>query len=312
MMYRVCAVFFLFLAGVFYWRCTKEEGSGVVLAPQQCTAQNSEFQNQVPVVISGYSGQAMEPFIARDGSTLFFNSLNDGVDTSLYYAARVNDTEFTCGGKITGANGASTPHLDAVASMNEDGQFYFISIRNYPTSYKNVFTALFSLGGLAPTPAAVDGDFYIEQPGWIVMDAEVSPSGDNLYYVNAFFTGGSVPRSARIGVATWSAADSKFLKKTDSDLIMENVNRDGCLDYAPSISADGKELYFTRFCFGSGKPSILVAKRSSTAEAFGTPACIDVLKGYFVEAPSLSYDGKKMYYHRRDEGVFAIYMVTRP
>jgi hypothetical protein len=310
-MYRVCAVFFLFLAGVFYWRCTKEDGGGIVLAPQQCTAQNSEFQNQVPVVINAYSGQAMEPFIARDGNNLFFNSLNDGVDTSLYYAVRVSDTEFTSGGKITGANG-SVPHLDAVPSMDTDGQFYFISTRNYPVSYKNVFTAIFSAGELAPTPAALDGNIYVEKPGWIVMDAEVNPTGDDLYFVNAYFTGGAVPRTARIGVATWSVADSKFFKKADSELIMATVNQDGCLDYAPSISADGKELYFTRFCFGSGKPSILVAKRGTTAEAFGAPACIDALKGYFVEAPSLSYDGKKMYYHRRDEGVFSIYMVTRP
>lgn len=241
MMYRVCAVFFLFLAGVFYWRCAKEEGGSVLLAPQQCTAENSEFQNQVPVSITGYSGQAMEPSIARDGSNLFFNSLNDGVDTSLYYAVRVSDTEFTSGGKITGVNGTA-PHLDAVPSMDDDGQFYFISTRSYPASYKNVFTGIFSGGEVNPAPVAVDGDFYIEKPGWLIMDAEVSPGGDDLYYVNAHFNGGSVPRSSRIGVATWSVADSKFYKKTDTDLIMVEVNKDGCLDYAPSIALTARSF----------------------------------------------------------------------
>ena len=309
MMYRVCAVFLLFLAGVFYWRCTREDNS-LVLAPQQCATENSEFQNQVPVVINGYSGHAMEPFIARDESYLFFNSLNDGADTSIFYASRVSDTVFTSNGKLNGVNGVP-PHLDAVPSMDTDLQFYFISTRSYPASYKNVFTGIFSSGGVTPAPAAVDGDFYIDKTGWIIMDGEVSPSGDDLYYVNALFTGSSMPRTAKIGVASWSSTDSSFHRKTNSDLIMSNVNS-GCLDYAPSISQDGKELFFTRYCLGSGNPSILVAKRASTAEAFGAPACIGVLKGYFVEAPSLSYDGKRMYYHRRDNGVFSVYMVSRP
>jgi hypothetical protein len=34
----------------------------------------------------GYTGDAMEPFLSRDGELLFFNSLNDGRDTSLFLA----------------------------------------------------------------------------------------------------------------------------------------------------------------------------------------------------------------------------------
>jgi hypothetical protein len=312
MMYRVCAVFFLFLAAVFYWRCTKDDGRGIVLAPRQCDGENDEFTTQQKVTIHGYAGSAMEPFITRDvgGSYLFFNSLNDGVDTSLYYATRVSDTEFTSGGKINGVNG-TPPHLDAVASMDDYGKFYYITTRDYPASFKNVLAGAFDSGTVTGL-SAVNGDFYIETPGWLIMDCEVSPFGDKLYFVNAHFKGGSVPRSSTIGVATWADPDTAFNMDAGSDSIMAKVNKDGCLNYAPAISADGKELFFTRFCFGSGRPSILVAKRNTTVEAFGAPSCIGALKGHFVEAPSLSHDGKRMYYHRRDDGVFAIYMVTRP
>jgi hypothetical protein len=47
------------------------------------------------VTIRGYKGEAMEPFITRDGRYLFFNNLNDpAVNTNLYYAERVDDLTF--------------------------------------------------------------------------------------------------------------------------------------------------------------------------------------------------------------------------
>ncbi len=311
MLYRVCMAFFLFLAVLFYWRCTKAKGSDFVsVPPQQCDVENTEFGNQQKVNVSGYDSNAMEPFITRDGLYLFFNSLNDGDNTSLYYATGASATSFTLADKITGVNG-TPPHRDAVASMDDDGEYYFISTRAYPWSYKNVYTGIFSDGAVA-APSAVDGDFYIEKPGWIVMDAEVSPTGEDLYFVNAYFSGGSYPRTARIGVATRSERDNRFYKKADTEQIMARVNNDGCLNYAPCISADGKELFFTRFCYGSSMPSILVAKRTTAVGPFGAPRCIGVLKGLFVEAPSLSYDGKKLYYHRKEGEFFSIYVVSRP
>ena len=77
------------------------------------------------VTINGYSGDAMEPFITRDGNYLFFNSLNSGGDTSLYYAAKgADDVTFNGATTITGVN-AMPPHLDAVASMDENDNILF-------------------------------------------------------------------------------------------------------------------------------------------------------------------------------------------
>ncbi|OHD66057.1 MAG: hypothetical protein A2176_09875 [Spirochaetes bacterium RBG_13_51_14] len=91
---------------------------------------------------------------------------------------------------------------------------------------------------------------------------------------------------------------------------MNAVNTPHSLEYAPSISSDGCELFFTRLNPYTLMSSILVAKRSNTAEPFGNPKRIGVLTG-FVEAPSITADGNTLYYHFRDDGIFTIYKVSR-
>ena len=268
---------------------------------------NNEFSNPVKVAINGHTTHAMEPFITRNGSYLFFNSLNDGINTSLYYASMGgNDYTFNLAGEINGVNG-TPPHLDAVASMDTGGNFYFVSVRNYPSDYMNFFTGNFSNGTVTGLQA-LPGNFYIESPGWLIMDAEISPDGNDLYYVNAHFNSGPVPELSDIGVAHNSSGS--FIVDANSTEIMTNVNTGNHLEYAPSISSDGLELYFTRLNLCLLTSEILVAKRNSVSESFGIPERIGVMSG-FVEAPSLSSDGNTLYYHRKDNDLYVIYKVSR-
>src|SRR5918911_4706579 len=62
------------------------------------------FRSPQRVVIRGYSGEAMEPFISRDGRYLFFNNRNDAPDTNLHYAERMDDVTFDYRGELKGAN----------------------------------------------------------------------------------------------------------------------------------------------------------------------------------------------------------------
>ncbi len=277
-----------------------------------CTAVNNEFSNPIKITINGYSGDAMEPFITRSGATtyLFFNSLNNGQDTSLYCATRVDDVTFTSIGKIDDVNGVP-PHLDAVASMDINNNFYYISTRDWPTNYHNVMTGVFTGGAVpeVPTVTHLDGNFYIESPGWIVMDGEINHAGDDYYFVNARFSGGSVPDSSDIGVAYESGG--AFYKYANSASIMASINTGRCLEYAPSISADGLELFFTRLQLSPIKSEILLARRSATTAPFGAPERIGAISG-FVEAPSLTSDGKTLYYHMNYNSSYAIYKVSRP
>ncbi len=252
----------------------------------------------------------MEPFITRNTAGtiyLFFNSLNDGQDTSLHYAERVTDTTFTYKGKIGNVNG-TPPHLDAVASMDTGDKFYYISTRDWPADYHNVMTGTFS-GGTVSTPVHLDGDFYIESTGWIIMDGEVSPGGDDFYFVNAHFSGGSIPDRSDIGIA--HKTGSAFYKVTNSDAIMASVNTSRCLEYAPSIGDNGLELFFTLLPLCPLNVEILMARRASSAEPFGAPQRIGAISG-FVEAPSLTADGKRLYYHMKENDVYVIYTVSRP
>ena len=80
------------------------------------------FGNPERITLSGYTGDAMEPFLSRDGKYLFFNSLNDAsTDKNIYYATYVNDTTFTFQGVIGGVNTAA---VDGVPSMDNTNTFY--------------------------------------------------------------------------------------------------------------------------------------------------------------------------------------------
>jgi len=56
---------------------------------------STEFQDSRRVLIEGYDGDDMEPFVSRDGRYLFFNNRNEGADnTNLYWAERIDRLHF--------------------------------------------------------------------------------------------------------------------------------------------------------------------------------------------------------------------------
>ncbi|MBN1398062.1 MAG: PD40 domain-containing protein [Bacteroidetes bacterium] len=253
-----------------------------------------EFTDETEVTINGYSMDAMEPFIAKDGTYLFFNNLNDGRNTSLYYAVRINDFEFNFAGEINGVNG-TPPHLDAVASMDEHNNFFFLSTRDYPDIIENYQTGKFNNGTVTDV-RPVKGNIYINSPGWIVMDAEISGDGNLLIYSNTHFSGGSIPDESKLGIAEKN--DSVFIKLPVSDNFLKNINDSNYVVYAPCYSSDGKELYFTRFREGTLTAEICVSVRNDTSEIFSIPDKIEI-PGNVTEAPTLTGDGRIIYYHKK-------------
>jgi len=71
----------------------------------------------------------MEPFLSPDGNYLFFNSLNNSINTKLYYAKKVNDSTFNFVGELNGTNQTTEPHLDAVADLDSEGNLLDINKR---------------------------------------------------------------------------------------------------------------------------------------------------------------------------------------
>ena len=185
------------------------------------------FGAEQRVAIRGYAGDAMEPFITRDGRYLFFNNRNDPrIDTNLHYAERVDDLTFDYRGELQGAN---SPVLDAVPSMDRDGNLYFISTRSYAQTLSTLYRGRFRAGAVSGVELVAG--VSLGRRGLLVFDAEISPGGEALFLADGEFSGGPDPRSADIAVAVRDGAG--FRRHPASAEFMRNVNT-GTLEYAPS------------------------------------------------------------------------------
>jgi len=134
----------------------------------------------------------------------------------------------------------------------------------------------------------------------------------SLYFADGDFSGGNaLPRTADIAIAIQSG--SGFIRDPNSSTLLATVNTAANLEYAPCISADGRELFFTRLNLNTSEAGIHRATRTSTSAAFAAPQRVSAITG-FVEGPGLSRDEKSLYYHRENPGTgrFDIYRVTRP
>lgn len=270
------------------------------------------FGPEIKVTITGLTFDSMEPFISTDGNTLFFNSLNSGPTTDLHYATKVNDSLFTYVGLVGGCYDPSPDHLDAVASMDSAGNFFWVSLRGIPNLYRGNYVAG-NVSNFTPTY----GDFnVVSEPGWIVFDAAISFQGDLLYYTNGYFGPTytecvGVPCESNIGVAQ-KVNDSIFMMLPNTDAIFANVNDTNYINYAPQITKDGLEFYFTRLLKNSTNTEMCVAVRNNTTDAFSLPQVLYNNPGFFPEAASPTTDKQSIYYHQKDASfVYHVYLRYR-
>ena len=262
------------------------------------------FGDEIEVTINGLSFDSMEPFISSDGNYLFFNNLNDGINTKLFYATKINDSTFNFAGELTGTNQSTVPHLDAVADMDSEGNFYWTSTRNYPVELDNVFRGSFNLGKVIDIER-VHGDFNMNTPGWLIMDHGISLDGQFLYFNNARFDDANCqgPCETTLGVAQKINA-STFNTLPNSTSILQNINDADYIYYAPCISSDNLEIYFTRYLKGQIISStvfeICVAIRNNSTDQFSIPKVLfsEVISD-LIEAPTLTTDKSIIYYHRK-------------
>jgi hypothetical protein len=274
------------------------------------------FGSEINTNIIGLSFDAMEPFISSDGKYMFFNNVNDGIDTKLFYATKVNDSTFTYIGELKGANQITPPHLDAVADMDANGNFYWTSTRNYPAELDNLFYGTFDAGNVSDI-GRVHGDFNMSLAGWLIMDHGISLDGQFLYFNNARFDGQNCQGvcETKIGVAQ-KVNVSTFNTLPNSTRILQNINDDKYIYYAPFISSDNLELYYTRYLKGQITTStvfeICVAIRDSSLDSFSLPKVLfSEAVSNLIEAPTLTVDKNIIYYHRKTSDSHKIVMRYR-
>lgn len=278
--------------------------------------QYPSFGPEIGVTINSLTFDAMEPFISPDGNYLFFNNLNDGINTKLFYATKINDSTFNYTGELTGANQPVSPHLDAVPDMDVDGNFYWTSTRDYPNELNNLFHGIFSDGNISDI-GRTQGDFNMNTPGWLIMDHGISLDGQYLYFNNARFDEVNCqgPCETTLGIAQ-KDNDSTFTTLPNSASILQNINDENYIYYAPCISSDNLELYYSRYLKGpittNTSLEICVAVRNDVISQFSIPKVLfSVTIPNLIEAPTLTIDKKIIYYHQKTADSHIIMMRYR-
>lgn len=272
----------------------------------------ADFDAPVDVIIDGYDGHAMEPFASRDGAWLFFNNRNTPEDqTDIHVASRLDDTHFAYRGVLAGV---ASEALDGVPSMDRQGRFYFVSPRAYDQTRNTLWRGQFSDGDVQHVEP-LRGDAPRRRALWLNIDAEISPDGETLYFVESrwrLLRGGI--KSANIFVAHRDETGA-FFRPENAAALFAAINTK-MLEFAPAITADQLTLYFTRVdraALRRGRDDgfgLFVATRPEVSAPFGAPQRIAAIRGY-VEAPALSPDECSLYFHQRVEGTFKIRMARK-
>ncbi len=191
------------------------------------------FGSPAQLTILGYSGDAMEPFLTREGSILIFNNSNEvPTETDLHWAERVDDVTFVYRGKIQGIN---SPALDAVASVDRDGNIYFVTTRSYDQTLTTIYRGRFERGvvtDVAPVSGISRGI-----PGQVNFDVEVSLDGSELYFVDGTFK----PACLRTSSSSSSPASSTVSQPSTAAPV-RTAPRPGALHADSPPSPDSRKL----------------------------------------------------------------------
>lgn len=256
------------------------------------------------VTVAGYSADIMEPHLSFDEQILFFNNSNhpDSV-TNLHWAVRTGPLTFAYQGELAGAN---TPDLEGVPSVDSAGNLYFISTRVYASELATVHSATFT--GSAVDSVALLPGISRKVPGEVQMDLAVSYGGSLGALSDAVFSGGPSPAASDLVLLTRSGGT--FARHPTSASLLAAINTPTALEYAGCFSLDENELFFTRFA--DGQFVTYRSTRSSATEPFDVPQRVAAVEGY-SEAPCLSADGRRLYFHKRPDGAnyFQLFVTSR-
>ncbi len=265
-----------------------------------------QFGSPQRVTVQGYDGQIMEPFLSRDGNTLFFNNLNNpSVDTNLHWSTRLSNTEFEYQGEL---QGVATESLEGVPTMDQNNTMFYVYTGDYFETLQSIYTGNYSEGSL--TDISVVENLSLNVPGWINFDVEVSNDGQSLYFVDGRYDENGGPYEANFSIARKNG--NEFQRDPGSTMLLANINTDD-LEYAAAISKNELELYFTRIIGAisvNSEAHIYIATRAATNLPFSEPQEITEITG-FVEGPTFSADDNGIYYHKKENGVFVLYYIEK-
>ncbi|MCB0641528.1 MAG: hypothetical protein KDC44_07810, partial [Phaeodactylibacter sp.] len=264
------------------------------------------FHDPQAVVVEGYEGHLMEPFLTRDGSILFFNNLNDSTaNTNLHWCTKINDTLFEYQGELAGVN---TESLEGVPTMDAQGHFFYVYTGDYEQTLSTIYVGQYAAGSIADSELVEH--ISREMGGWVNFDVEVSNDGNTLYFVDGRFDASGGPYESNLVIAEKDG--DQFARADNSEELLKNINT-ADLEYAAAISKDELEICFTRVAApltASSAPKIFIANRSSKTEPFSEARQISNLTG-FIEAPTYTSDVQAIYFHKKVDGIHKLYIARK-
>jgi len=264
------------------------------------------YEHSQVVEIEGYKDDAMEPCISLDGKYLFFNNSNEKADTHIYFAKRIAGNRFHYEGLLTGTRSKSR---DMAPSIDRKNHIYFTSLRSFDADRKSIYSGTWHPNQVSNV-SAVGGDISPKEPFVVNMDSCISPDGNILILSRAVFLFSKNPGKSDLLIASRALDGTFYLNRLLQNTI--KALNTSALEYAPAITDDLRELYFTR-CHKDGNEPVfetMVARRAHLDQPFGPPQRLSAIEG-FAEAPSLTLDKRELFYHKRIGNVFRICMVTR-
>ena len=299
----------LFLSLAFCTGCEDDQPNPV----DQPELRDIPFTNEELITIQGFTGNAMEVDITPDGQILMFNDRVEGPpdEKSMHWASRIDDTTFQYEGLVSELN---TPGVDGTPSFDEQGTLYYTSTGEYfNNGYRTLYKAVKDVNGIYQPELMDNEGLYQGEIKWFSLDPDISNKGQYMFY--SFMMSDDAPPPAIMDIrGAVSDGQGGFTLLDNS--IFANINTD-LLEYAPTISNDGLEMYFTRADQNTATIiGIFKTTRESLSEPFeASDTPVAAISG-IVEAPSFNIDETELYYHRKvnesdPNDVYKIYRVTR-
>lgn len=297
----------------------------LALVPVSLFAEEITFTNPQYVAISnlpnGYGNTPIsteEPFVSRDGRFLFFNTGDKENHKDLHFAEWKSNHWRYRGEVDDKVNTAK--EVEGNPTMDADYNFFYIDSSTKTMVLKSHFYPITGKLGALRNEKGVPERVVKPFKRFVGnMGVEVSADGDTLYFSRATWQmrGLSLGPFEDSDILFSQRKEGKYVyDEAEAKRVMQYINTPD-MEYAASISADGLELFFTRLPLADLKKGIvhsqiMTARRSNLMEAFGRPQPIAAIgSDEFVEGPSISPDGRELYYHKRVGEKFRLYKVTR-
>ncbi len=297
----------------------------VALVSPWLYAAEAVFANPQPVSIvnlpmgdSGTPISTEEPFVSRDGRFLFFNTGDRENHKDLHFA-EWKSGQWHYRGEM-GPDVNTPSEVEGNPTMDADYNFLYIDSSTQTMARKSHFYPITGkLGALREVKGIPEREVKPFKRFQGNMGVEVSADGDTLYFSRATWQmrGFSLGPFEDSDILFSQRREGKYVyDEAEAKRVMQYINTPD-MEYAASISADGLELFFTRLPLEDLKKGkvhswIMRAVRSNQMETFGMPEIIAAIgSSDFVEGPSVTTDGKELYYHKRVGEKFRLYKVTR-